>query len=75
MAAKLNENDKRTFLAVSRAMWRMDKGDPAAAAEMGDLVWSDAKPDYLKRARKLVRSFEREGITLLIPETSLSEGE
>lgn len=75
MAAKISEDEKRTYLAVSRALWRMDKADPASAAALGDTVWSDAKPDYVKRARKLIRAFERENITLFLPESALAEGE
>ena len=74
MAGRRSE-DKETYLAVARAMFRMDRASPDLPGAAGDQAWGDVKLDYVKRAKKLLNAFDRDGITLLIPEAALAEGE
>ena len=74
MAGRRGE-DKETYLAVARAMFRMDRANPDLPGARADHAWGDVKLDYVKRARKLLNAFNCDGITLLIPEAALAEGE
>lgn len=67
------EDDKETYLAVARALFRMDRTAPDAADHASN--WAEVKPDYVKRARKLMKAFDRDGITLLIPEAARAHSE
>lgn len=67
--------DKEVYLAVARAMFRMDRANPDLPGASADRAWGEVKLDYVKRARKLLNAFDRDGITLLIPEQSLAEAE
>lgn len=75
MAGRQSGDDKQTDLAVARALFRMDRANPELPGALGDRAWGEVKLDYIKRARKLLKAFDRDGITLLIPEAAFAEGE
>lgn len=57
--------DRQLLNAVAIALFRMDRATtPGEGA--AEVTWKDAKPEYLKRGRRLVKSFEREKIALAI---------
>lgn len=69
MAAKKavagNAADRQLLNAVAIALFRMDRAtSPGEGA--AEVTWKDAKPEYLKRGRRLVKTFEREKIALTI---------
>lgn len=75
MMAPRRSEDKQTYLTVARALFRMDRANPDLPGARSDRPWTDVKVDYVKRARKMMNAFERDGITLLIPDAALSDGE
>lgn len=50
-------------IAVARSLFRVDKADPKRAAD-DPLEWATSRPQYLRHAERLLRTFEKDGLEL-----------
>ena len=59
-------------LALDRSLYRNDKWDPARDREQPS-AWEPRRDAYVDVARRLLRTFEKDGLSLMMMATTVDE--